>query len=138
MWYFNALHVYTGVGDVVPALSERGDEMVVGEEENLTLVGEGNEQDCGKRDDGVDPGCQVEYPPPGGCGPVPCDSTPQPTPSRHRRPSNRFICPTSIPRSLSRHKISRTYYQGLESPAAVQWMQSQRPAHQSVSLVGAI
>lgn len=120
---------------MVPALSERGGEMVRGEEEDRPLGREGKDEEGGNGGGGVDLGCQVEYPPPGGCGPVPCDSTPQPTPNRHRRPSNRFTCPSSIPRSLSRHKISRTYYQGLESPAAVQWMQSQRPVHQSVSLV---
>lgn len=66
----------------------------------------------------------------GGCGPNQClDSTPLPTPNRLKSSSrsNLFVCPSSIPRSVSRHRSSHTsYYQGLESPAAVQWMQAQR------------
>ena len=66
----------------------------------------------------------------GGCGSGTSDSTPHPTPTRvTKTPSrpNLFVHPSSIPRSLSRHKMRQSYYQGLESPAAVQWMQSQRP-----------
>lgn len=118
-----------GVGDVIPALSERTGELET-EEESSEVVGEteGEQEAC---DDPQLMGNQAECSILSGCGPGLSESTPTPTPSRinksaHR--SNLFVCPSSIPRSVSRHKMSRSYYRGLESPAAVQWMQSQKPA----------
>ena len=112
-----------GVGDIVPTLSERNGAQPAVEEEEEEEGGEkegkeDNEQGQGEEERGHTSG----HPETSAC-------TPQPTPSRPS--SNRssvFRCPSSVPRSVSHNHLGRpAYYQGLESPAAVQWMmQSQK------------
>ena len=107
----NGIVCVIGVGDVVPAFPERTEASTREEEDDGRMEHEEKSSDD-------EAGCDG------------CDSTPQPTPNRLKSSSrsNLFACPSSIPRSVSRRHISRTsaYYRGLESPAAVQWMQSQR------------
>ena len=101
-----------GVGDIVPALSGRATPEVREEDEPME-----------------DPKPEIS-----GCG--------QPdlvTPTRLKAPSSLSNLLSSVPRSASRrnHIVrSSTYYQGLESPAAVQWMQSQKKRPASRRVVG--
>ena len=88
-----------------------------------------NEKDTNEvmeQGEGIDPQLNNDG---AGCDLNEANSTPQPTPNRLNKPSSRsnlFKCPSSVPRSVSRHSTNRSsYYQGLESPAGVQWMQSQ-------------
>ena len=65
-------------------------------------------------------------------------STPQPTPNRLSKPPSRaglFACPSSLPRLASRHKIHQasSYYNGLESPAALKWMKNPVPRREGVA-----
>ena len=101
-----------GVGDIVPALSGRATPEVREEDEPME-----------------DPKPEIS-----GCG--------QPdlvTPTRLKAPSSLSNLLSSVPRSASHrnHVVrSSTYYQGLESPAAVQWMQSQKKRPASRRVVG--
>jgi hypothetical protein len=104
----------SGVGDVVPALS--GTNSVEREEGDNESINQGQEK--GERGEATEIN---------GCGPTSLVSTPQPTPNRLPKLSSIFALSSSVPRSVSRQHVSRSsYYEGLESPAAVQWMQSQK------------
>ena len=64
-------------------------------------------------------------------------STPQPTPNRLSKPpscSNLFMCLSSVPRLTSRSRTNQasSYYRGLESPAALQWMKQPKPRGEGV------
>ena len=105
---------------MVPALTDEGTAV---EAEANEAMEEGEGEACG--------GHQAECPSQSGCGSSASNSTPKSTPNRvaktPSRPNLFMHPPSSVPRSLSHHKMRQSYYQGLDSPAAVQWMQSQRP-----------
>ena len=120
--YTVCLCVCSGVGDMVPSLSEKTDTPTEKDREvggnELMEQGQGEEEGTWLN------GGNIEI---SGRGLSQCVTTLQATPNRLTNKSNLFRCPSSVPRSMSRHQLSRTsYYQGLESPAAVQWMQSQK------------
>ena len=103
------MYCYAGVGDVVPKLSGRTSPDMV-------------EDEAMEDEEGV------QTTDAGGCGQAELVSTPQPTPNRLSR-TGLFACPSSVPRLVSRHRINQasSYYRGLESPAALQWMKQPIP-----------
>ena len=112
-----------GVGDVVPTLAVNSEEVSGGEGSEEAEMGERDEESVF---DSHSTEKQPEWDVQVGRGLAVADSTPQSTPSRLNKQPIQF----SVPRSISRHDPRRSYYQGLESPAAVRWMQSQKTVRQ--------
>ena len=108
------LIILLGVGDMVPALSGRTSPETEEEVDEAMEEGQGE----GAETDEI-----------GGCGQQELVSTPQPRPSRIGKQSSCsgfFACSSSVSRLAGRHHLvtqnSASYYEGLESPAALRWM----------------
>ena len=115
--------ILAGVGDVVPTLAGNSVEVSGGEGSEEAEMGERDEESVF---DSHSTEKQPEWDVQVGRGLAVADSTPQSTPSRLNKQPIQF----SVPRSISRHDPRRSYYQGLESPAAVRWMKSQKTVRQ--------